>query len=307
VSEFGEPTDIDDLITKSELYQALATSFNMEFCRSNKFRNSGLLIWQYDDIWPCMSWSMVDWYGTPKASYYFMKRASQLVHISADYERYLWRAGETFAADVHLLNDSDAPVKNCTFDIRLLDVSGKTLAQQSGPAQTEANQSSKVGRIEYKIPPEMAGRIMFVVVELTGKDDVKLSTAVYPIAVSKTGDVQDYRDIFAEMNAMRPAAIKAELVGTVARFDRAKNGTLGVRVSNPTDRLAFFIRVRLIEESEVITTGYDDNYFSLLPGESRSLNVTIENKVTETALQKLHFEISGWKTPAQTLEVNVAH
>ena len=80
---------------KSELSQALANAFNMEYCRSHKFQNSGLLIWQYNDIWPCISWSMVDWYGTPKPSYYYQKRACRPVHISADYERYRWAPGET--------------------------------------------------------------------------------------------------------------------------------------------------------------------------------------------------------------------
>ncbi len=104
--EFGSPTSTDDFIRKSQLYQALANSFNMEYCRENKFENSGLLIWQYDDIWPCVSWSMVDWYGTPKPSYYYMKRASRPIHVGADFERYIWKAGEEFSADIYLLNDT---------------------------------------------------------------------------------------------------------------------------------------------------------------------------------------------------------
>ena len=124
--EFGASSSIGDEIQKSELYQALATSFNMEFCRSHKFQNSGVLIWQYNDIWPCISWSIVDWYGTPKPSYYFLKRAAEPVHVAADYERYRWKAGETFAADIHLLNDTEDPVADCTYEAKLISVQGKT-------------------------------------------------------------------------------------------------------------------------------------------------------------------------------------
>ncbi len=129
--EFGAPSSIGDEIRKSELYQALATSFNMEFCRSHKFQNSGVLIWQYNDIWPCISWSIVDWYGTPKPSYYYLKRAAEPVHVSADYERYRWKAGETFGADIHLLNDTEDPVADCTYEAKLLSVEGKTLAEKN--------------------------------------------------------------------------------------------------------------------------------------------------------------------------------
>ena len=304
-NEFGESVDIDDLIAKSGLYQALATSFNMEFCRSNKFRTSGLLIWQYDDIWPCLSWSLVDWYGTPKSSYYFLKRASRPVHISADYERYLWKAGETFAADVHLLNDAESSVKGSTYSVKLFDTQGKMLTQTAGVAETEANRSAKVGRIEYAIPAEMAGKTFFVVVELIGKDEVKVSDAVYPIAVSKTDNLENYNAIFADMNAMAPVEVKTHLASPDVKFGSGGEATCALRLSNPSDKLAFFIRVRLAEESETLRTDYSDNYISLLPGETKTVNVTIENKNQKATPEKMHFEVSGWKSPAQTIEVSV--
>jgi beta-mannosidase len=304
-NEFGESADIDDLIDKSGLYQALATSFNMEFCRSNKFRTSGLLIWQYNDIWPCLSWSLVDWYGTPKSSYYFLKRASRPVHISADYERYLWKASETFAADVHLLNDSESPVKASTYSVKLFDTQGKMLTQTTGVAETEANRSAKVGRIEYAIPAEMAGKAFLVVVELKGKDGVKVSDAVYPIAVSKTDNLENYNAIFTDMSAMAPVPLKASLAHTDVKFDKDGEATCALQLSNPSDKLAFFVRIRLTEESETLRTDYSDNFLSLLPGETKTVNITIENKNQSTTPEKMHFEITGWKSPAQTVEVNV--
>jgi len=305
VDEFGAPSDINDLITKSELYQALATSFNMEFCRSNKFRNSGLLIWQYDDIWPCMSWSMVDWYGTPKASYYYMKRASAPVHVSADYERYLWKTGETFTADIHLLNDSESRLKDCTYGVKLLDTHGKVLAEKSGDAEVEANRSTTAGKIDYAIPADMAGKTFFVAVGLFGKDGVKISDADYPIAVSKTENLDDYNAIFADMNAMAPVDLKVAPASTNTEFGNKSTAICSLRITNPTNRLAFFVKVRMVEESQDLRTDYSDNYIALLPGESKTIDVNIEKKKPEESPEKLHFEVSGWKTPAQTVEVNV--
>jgi|GEM_PF-1159014 len=302
--EFGPSASIQAAIMKSELSQALANSFNMEYCRAHKFQNSGLLVWQYNDIWPCVSWSMVDWYGTPKPSYYYEKRASRPVHIAADYERYRWKAGETFAADVHLLNDTEDPVTGARYEAKLIGVDGKTLAVVSGPASEAANSSSTIGRIEMKIPEEMNGKSFFVSVALTGGDGKPVSDALYPIAVTASPKGEDYAGIFTGMDSMP----KADLVvthGTGMTIADSKRGTCDFDISNPTGRLAFFVRLRLVEESETLRTTYSDNYISLLPGESKKVRVTVQTTTPETLPSVLRFEISGWNTPAQHLDLNV--
>jgi beta-mannosidase len=304
--EFGPSSSIENLVMKSELVQALANSFNMEFCRANKFRNSGLLVWQYNDIWPCLSWSMVDWYGEPKPSYYYQKRASRPMHISVDFDKYLWKTGETFKADVHLLNDTDDPVKGSTYSIKLLNVHGKALAVRSGAAETPANRSAKIGSVELPIPMALAGKTIFVTVELFGRDGVKTSEALYPVAVSRTGDPDDYRNIFTDMNAMPPVGLKAKPKGSGIRLKADGTGSCSIVLENPTDKIAFFVRLRLEGEAETLTTTYDDNFFSILPGESKTVNIKIRNRDAKTAAAAMKLKISGWNCPAVTAAIPVA-
>jgi len=304
--EFGPSTSIRNAIMKSELYQALANSFNMEYCRAHKFQNSGVLIWQYNDIWPCVSWSMVDWYGTPKPSYFYQKRAARPLHMSADYERYDWKEGETFGADIHLLNDTEDSVKDCTYEAKLITVQGKTLAEKSGAARTGANSSSRVGRIEFSIPAEMSGKTFFVSVRLKGSDGTTVSDALYPIAVSGPGTAEGYSGIFAEMGSMPPVTVGVAPARPGMRMEKSANGSCDLTLSNPTDKLAFFVRVRLLEESETLRTGYSDNYVSLLPGESKTVSVTVQSTMPESIPSRLRFEVSGWNVPAQNVDVNIA-
>ena len=180
--EFGESSNISDLITRSQLYQALGNEYDMEFCRSNKFKNSGFLVWQYNDIWPCLSWSIVDWYGTPKPAYYFMKRASRQVHISADFERYLWASGETFKTNIYLLNDTQEPVKGFSYTAKLIDCQGKIITEKSGLAETAENSSAKINGLEFNIPKSFKGKSFFISAELKTPDGIKISDAMYPIA-----------------------------------------------------------------------------------------------------------------------------
>ncbi|HTY58900.1 MAG TPA: glycoside hydrolase family 2 protein [Bacteroidota bacterium] len=303
--EFGAPVSIADEITKSELYQALATSFNMEFCRSHKFQNSGVLIWQYNDIWPCISWSIVDWYGTPKPSYYYLKRAAEPLHIAADYDRYLWKTGETFAAEIHLLNDTEDPVSDCAYEAKLLSVRGKTLAEKSGTATTASNTSATVGRIEMKIPEEMGGKAFFVSARLKGYQGTTVSGAIYPIAVAQSGSGGTYSGIFDEMGSMPPVPLRVTPAPPEATPGGPAPGSFDLTLANPTENLAFFVRVRLLEESESLRAEYSDNYFSLLPGETTTVHVTIRSTLSGGLPGRLRFEISGWNVPPQTCEVDL--
>jgi len=307
-NQFGESATLEELIRKSQLYQALGNEFDMEYCRSNKFRNSGFLVWQYNDIWPAVSWATVDWYGTPKPAYYFQKRASRPVHLAVDFERYLWEPGETFTADLYLLNDTEAGVRDARFTARLLDVTGKTLVERRGPARAGANASAPIGRIDYLLPQELAQRVFFVAAALSDRKGRPISEVLYPIAVgSRTGAA----GAFAEMNRMPRVALVTEAPANAPaapwRLEPALPGRASatasgaVRLSNPSSQLAFFIRVRMTEESDTVRTTYSDNYISLAPGESRTLTVKVD--ISGPAPESLHFEISGWNSPAQQLTV----
>ena len=63
-------------------YEWVRTVF--ENHRRNLGYSNGLIFWMFDDCWPAaLGWSLVDYYGLPKASYYAFKRLSAPVVTSA--------------------------------------------------------------------------------------------------------------------------------------------------------------------------------------------------------------------------------
>ena len=64
-------------------YEWMRISF--EQVRRNLWFNSGLLFWMLEDCWPAATgWSIIDYYGLPKASYYCFKRCAKDVVGSVD-------------------------------------------------------------------------------------------------------------------------------------------------------------------------------------------------------------------------------
>jgi exo-1,4-beta-D-glucosaminidase len=68
-----------------------------------------------------------------------------------------------------------------------------------------------------------------------------------------------------------------------------------VAVENPSQSLAFFVRLKLnrvTDHEEVLPVRWEDNYFSLLPGEKRDIAALLRRP--DVAGAKLELEIGGW-------------
>ena len=78
----GMPSDLRQYIDLSMLAQAEGLKFGVEHYRRRKPDCSGALIWQINDCWPAISWSIVDFHGRPKAAYYAVRRAYQPIMLS---------------------------------------------------------------------------------------------------------------------------------------------------------------------------------------------------------------------------------
>jgi beta-mannosidase len=73
--ETGLPTTIEEYVEYSMAVQAEGMKFGVEHYRRRQPHCNGTLIWQLNDSWPGVSWSLIDHDLVPKASYYFVKRA----------------------------------------------------------------------------------------------------------------------------------------------------------------------------------------------------------------------------------------
>lgn len=78
----GKFTDSDDRILKYAYVQYEWTRLSIEAVRRAKWYNAGVQFWMYNDCWPAVGWSMVDWYCIPKAAWYAAKRTSKPIIAS---------------------------------------------------------------------------------------------------------------------------------------------------------------------------------------------------------------------------------
>lgn len=95
----GEFKDSADKLRKLQYAQYEWVRILLELYRRNKGFSSGILFWQLNDCWPTYgSWSLIDFYGFPKAAYYAFKRSAKGVAVSLTREDKKVRA--------YILNDT---------------------------------------------------------------------------------------------------------------------------------------------------------------------------------------------------------
>lgn len=68
------PFDLDSFITASQIVQAEAMKYFIEFWRMNKGQRNGILWWNLRDGWPIISDAVVDYYGNKKLAYQYIKK-----------------------------------------------------------------------------------------------------------------------------------------------------------------------------------------------------------------------------------------
>ena len=99
---------------------------------------------------------------------------------------------------------------------------------------------------------------------------------------------------------MRPNAATTTPSVTTAECD---GGFLyqHLTVSNPTKTVAFMTHLRLVKSdgNDVVPAFFDDNFVSLLPGESRT--VRLRYRTADLSKASAHLEVSGWNVQPENI------
>ncbi len=136
LSVTGLPDTLEDYIDFSMIAQAEGLKFGIEHYRRRKPHCSGTLIWQLNDCWPVLSWSLIDYYGFGKAAYYYARRFYAPLMAS-------FKALEDGTIELWVVNDSLQPLKE-ELQVHLGSFTGDVLWENTLNVSISANASQCV-------------------------------------------------------------------------------------------------------------------------------------------------------------------
>jgi beta-mannosidase len=232
----GLPESLEEYIDFSMIAQAEGLKFGIEHFRRRKPHCSGTLVWQLNDCWPALSWSVLDYYGSGKAGYFYLKRVFSPVLAS-------FKALPDGGLELWITNDSRSPVRD-EVAVRLAGFDGVLALEERLTIDVTANTSQAVASWTPAVMTGGPERYL----------SVRSSTNVFPVN----------RHFFVPIKDLVRTPGTPELSTSAVSAHE-----LSVTVSAPADRYAYFVHL-----TAPPATRFSDNYFDLEPGEQRVITVT---------------------------------
>ncbi|MDP4223780.1 MAG: hypothetical protein Q8868_10745, partial [Bacteroidota bacterium] len=215
-----------------------------------------------------------DYFFGPNGSFYGTRKACENLHIQYSYDD----------NSIRVVNSNYKDFTGLKATAKLYNMQMEEILKQEIPVDIKSDESKK---IIFPVWPANAGDVFFLKLVLSDNSGKEVSSNFYWL--SSKGDLNAD---FTALNALP----KAELGFSVSSV-KQENGKYiaSVIVENPTGTLAFSVNPKIIKKNSkdlVLPVFWDDNYFSLLPKEKRTLKV--EFKAEDLGGESPVLAIDGW-------------
>jgi exo-1,4-beta-D-glucosaminidase len=290
-SRYGAAKDVRDYAMKSQLMTYEGQRAMFEAYAANRYTSTGVIQWMLNNAWPSLIWHLYDYYLMPAGGYFGTKKACEPIHVQYSYDD----------KSVVAVNTTYQPQQNLQLTAQVYDFNLVEKFSRTADLDLAADSNFKA----FSIPQiENLSATYFLKLTLQDSHGQIVSSNFYWL--STRDDVLDttktkwyYTPVssYADMTQLEKLApVKLTLSSRAVR--KGKDEIAQVRVSNPSRSMAFFIHLQIKQgrtDRDVLPVIWQDNYFSLLPGESRE--VTARYQVKDLDKTSALLAVEGWNSP----------
>lgn len=296
VDQFGLSSSIEEFSRKAQFVGALNYRAIWEVWNYNKFNYgdrwaSGFLFWYHNSPLPQVAARMYDYYLEPTAALYYSKNGLEPLHPQFDYLK----------NTVSVYNDFRKSFDNYTVAATVYNINSVPVFSLNKKVNIPADGVAKdVLKIDF---PENISQLHFIKLKLINafgdivsesfywrsKDEYKGAWTLTGPAVSG----------FEELNKLQK--VKIELNAELKR----NNGVTEIiaAVKNTSSAISFFTQLKLQTESgQMIRPAfYSDNFFSLLPGETKTVLIEVSDEQVKKG--NLNLIVEGWNADTEKVSI----
>lgn len=310
---YGQANSIEEYAMKAQVQAYEAHRAMMEAYGRNKYTSTGIIQWMLNNAWPSMIWHLYDWYLRPGGSYFGVKKADEPLHVQYSYDD----------RSVVVVNSQYQPFENLKVTAKIFNLDMKEKFSKEATINVSPDSSTRV----FTLPePSGLSSTYFVNLALQSGGNV-VSRNFYWLSTKpetldwarQEEDSSGQYDIstwtptkdFADFTALNRLP-KVDLDVSARYNANNEQGFATVMLHNPSANLAFAVRLKVNRSSshrvsregqideEILPVLWEDNYFELLPGETREVTATF--RAPEKNFRP-SVEVEGWNVPAKDVSI----
>ena len=165
---FGVSNSLEELVSNGQLMQGEGYKCIYEEARRQKPYCSMAANWCYNEPWPtAANNSLINYPAIPKPGFYAVKNACRPILASAKLSKFKWSEGETFAAEIWILNDHHQGVEAGKVTIKLVAGSSEMIVLNWDYLDMKANTNQTGPTVRCKLPAWATDRFK-VILEVEG-------------------------------------------------------------------------------------------------------------------------------------------
>ena len=236
---FGECNSAEEFCTLGQWLNY--EGYRAMFESANAAGRMGLLLWMSHSCWPSAAWCTYDYYYQPGAAFFACKKACEPLHIQYN----------PISSSVEVVNICRGNLPSLTAELGIYDYKGALLGRQT--ATVDSPDDSTVSCLRVDFPDGTESYLLKL--RLLSEDGEVLSDNFY---------------MLPRVTPCRPAGLSHEM--------KISGNSATVTVRNSDDVPALLVRLSATDRKggEILPIEYSDNWFSLLPGEEKTVQISWE-------------------------------
>jgi exo-1,4-beta-D-glucosaminidase len=286
---YGQASSLDDYQRKVQAMTYDGQRAMFEAYGRNKYTATGVIQWMLNNSWPSLIWHLYDYYLVAAGGYFGTKKACEPVHVQYSYD------------------DNSVAIVNSTFQtLKGLKVSAKLYnldAQEKASREATMDLGDDDVGKAFDLPtPDGLTTTYFLRLELRDAREKLISENFYWLSrkvdtlnwAKRKDTVYTPQKDFADLTELNELP-KAKVMVTKFLSKEGNDSVLTVVTENQGNSIAFMVHPRVMRGKggeDVTPIFWSDNYFSLLPGEKKTVTARFDSSSVVSAGPALIVE--GW-------------
>ncbi|HZW80715.1 MAG TPA: glycoside hydrolase family 2 TIM barrel-domain containing protein, partial [Candidatus Deferrimicrobiaceae bacterium] len=280
-AEFGAPASLEDFERKAQMLDYVDHRAIFEGMNAHLWNpNSGRMLWMTQPAWPSNTWQILSSDYDTQSSFYGVKKACEPLHVQLDLSDY----------NVAVINTTKDSQVGLLVTAGVFSLDNQLLLHQE--EQKDAAADSVTDGFKLQLAPLLSSNaVVLVKLELLDSSGAVVSENLYWLG----------RDSSAYRRLNRLATSTLSLTANSTRA--GDNFQLHVQIKNTGTVVSLANKLTVVnaaDGSRILPAYYSDNYVSLLPGESREIEIEYPAKLANGAAQ---IAVRGWNLAKQSVAV----